>query len=146
MELEYNVLAIALITSLVGSLVRAFYEINNKTNNRTKLMFIIITAFAIAFLDYELTINFDIRGWVGIIGIVGGIIGIGLVKVAIEKMPDIVLDKVNRMLGGRNESYSNGSVGSNNGTRYDRYDENDYNDPDPHYKEDNETKQPYKRK
>lgn len=140
MELEYNVLAIALITSLVGSLVRAFYEINNKTNNRTKLMFIIITAFAIAFLDYEITINFDIKGWVGIIGIVGGIIGIGLVKVAIEKMPDIVLDKVNRMLGGRNESYSNGS---DNGARYDRYDENDYNDPNTQHKEEN---QPYKRK
>jgi hypothetical protein len=136
MELEYNVLAIALITSLVGSLVRAFYEINNHTNSRTKLMFIIITAFAIAFLDYELSINFDIRGWVGIIGIVGGIIGIGLVKVAIEKMPDIVLDKVNRMLGGRGEVYGSGNEGSG---RYDRY---DYGDNDHHHN----TKQPYKRK
>lgn len=137
MELEYNVLLIALVTSLIGSLVRAFYEINNKTNNRTKLMFIIITAFAIAFLDYELTINFDIRGWVGIIGIVGGIIGIGLVKVAIEKMPDIILDKVNRMLGGRNESYGNGSAGSNYG-RYEKSED---------YEDENEApKKTYKRK
>jgi hypothetical protein len=73
---------------------------------------------------------------VGIIGIVGGIIGIGLVKVAIEKMPDIVLDKVNRMLGGRGEVYGSGNEGSG---RYDRY---DYGDNDHHHN----TKQPYKRK
>jgi flagellar biosynthesis protein FliQ len=105
MQIELELLIIALVTSLTGSLVRAFYEINNKTYTRTKLLFIIITALAIAFLDYEIVTNFNIQHWAGVFGVVGGIVGIGLVKAAIEKMPNMVLDKVNRLLGGRNETY-----------------------------------------
>lgn len=110
----------ALTTAMVGSLVRAFYEINNKTYTRAKLAFILITAIAIGFINYEVVLLLDIEGWVGIIGVVSGIAGIGIVKSVVENLPNIVLDKVNRFLGGRNELYN-----SNN--RRDGYDNNEDN-------------------
>jgi len=123
MQIELELLIIALVTSLTGSLVRAFYEINNKTYTRTKLLFIIITALAIAFLDYEIVTNFDIKHWAGVFGVVGGIIGIGLVKAAIEKMPNMVLNKVNRLLGGRNEVYGTDNENDRGGRNdHDNYD------------------------
>lgn len=101
MQIETGLLVIALLTSLSGSLVRAFYEVNNKTYNRTKLLFIIITSIAIGFVIYEIVINLDVRQWTGVFGVVGGLIGISLVKAVIENMPKMILNKIDSLLGGR---------------------------------------------
>lgn len=117
-NIDVWLLITALTTSMVGALVRAFYEINNKTYTRTKLAFILITAIAIGFINYEAVQLLNIVGWVSIFGVVGGIAGISLVKAIIENLPNIVLDKVNRLLGGRNESYNSGNGYDNNQDNY----------------------------
>lgn len=118
-NIDIWLLITALTTSMVGALVRAFYEINNKTYTRTKLAFILITAIAIGFINYEAVQLLNIVGWVSIFGVVGGIAGISLVKSIIENLPNIVLDKVNRMLGGNNDTYGqDGSSYDNNQDNY----------------------------
>lgn len=103
MQIETGLLIIALLTSLSGSLVRAFYEINNKTYNRTKLLFIIITSIAIGFVNYEVVTNLEVQQWAGVFGVVGGLIGISLVKAVIENMPKMILNKIDQLLGGRGD-------------------------------------------
>lgn len=101
MQIEATLLIIALLTSLSGSLVRAFYEINNKNYNRTKLLFIIITAISIGFVNYEIVTNLEMTQWTGVFGVVGGIIGISLVKAVVENVPNMVLRKIELILGGK---------------------------------------------
>lgn len=105
MTIETELLIIALVTTFIGSIVRAVYEIKNKTHNRIKMVFIIVTSLVMGILTYETVRNFDLRQWIGIFGVLGGISGIGIIDSLVEKLPSILMDKLNRILGGRNETY-----------------------------------------
>lgn len=98
MEINYIMLSIVVISNIVGALVRVFFEINNDTHTKSKSVLTFVASFAMMFVAYEIIINFDLEKWVGLIGVLSGIVGISLVKIVIEEVPEMVLSKLENIL------------------------------------------------
>tara|TARA_R110000772_G_scaffold100223_2_gene200404 strand:- start:5371 stop:5691 length:321 start_codon:yes stop_codon:yes gene_type:complete len=92
MVIDVKLIVIAFITVTIGSIVRVLHE-NEKEKEKIKLKnvaLIYACSLAIGWLCYTLSIIYNIEDWIGVFGIVGGIISIDLVNLVIEYLPSLI--------------------------------------------------------
>jgi hypothetical protein len=98
MEININSILIVLITSSIGAIVRILHENEKERIKNRKIFLIYACSLAIGYLCYELAINYDKENWLGFSGILGGLISVDLVTLIIEKLPEIIKNKLTKKI------------------------------------------------
>lgn len=96
MVIDVKLIVIAFITVTIGSLVRVLHENGKEKVKLKNVALIYACSLAIGWLCYTLAIIYKKEDWIGVAGIVGGIISIDLVDLAIDYLPALIKKKITK--------------------------------------------------
>ena len=94
MVIDVKLILIAFITVTIGAIVRVLHEKEKEKIKLKNVSLIYACSLAIGWLCYTLAIIYKVEDWIGVFGIVGGIISIDLVNLVIEYLPTLIKKRI----------------------------------------------------
>lgn len=91
-NIDFTLLAMALIAAIVGSSVRIAYEGEKAKVMRGRVIFIYVCSIVVSYMVYETTKAYGYVKIIGVVSIIGGIISVDIIKFFIEDLPAILKD------------------------------------------------------
>lgn len=91
-NIDFTLLAMALIAAIVGSSVRIAYEGEKTKVMRGRVIFIYVCSIVVSYMVYETTKAYGYVKIIGVLSIIGGIISVDIIKFFIEDLPAILKD------------------------------------------------------
>lgn len=91
-NIDFTLLAMALIAAIVGSSVRIAYEGEKSKVMRGRVIFIYVCSIVVSYMVYETTKAYGYVKIIGVVSIIGGIISVDIIKFFIEDLPAILKD------------------------------------------------------